>query len=78
MMNKEQTAGKFEQIKGQLKTTWGKLTDDEIMTYEGKRDQFFGSVKEKYGIEKEAVQKQIDGFSNASDKPEEAKPAANV
>lgn len=66
-MNNEQISGKFDQLKGQIKTTWGKLTDDEIMTYEGKREQFFGTVKEKYGIAKEEAEKQIAAFSKASD-----------
>lgn len=58
-MNQDQVTGKFEQIKGELKKVWGKLTDDEIMLYNGKQDQFFGKLKEKYGIAKEAAELRI-------------------
>lgn len=58
-MNKDQIEGKFEQIKGELKKTWGKLTDNDIMLYNGKQDEFFGVLKEKYGLAKEVAEKRI-------------------
>lgn len=58
-MNKQQVDGKFEQLKGALKKTWGKLTDDEIMFYNGKQDQFFGKLQEKYGVAKEDAEERI-------------------
>ncbi|MCE2965750.1 MAG: CsbD family protein [Alphaproteobacteria bacterium] len=56
-MNKEQTDGLFEQVKGGIKSTWGKLTDDDIMMYNGQREKFFGKVKEHYGLAKEETEK---------------------
>ncbi len=61
-MNNEQVSGKFEQIKGEIKKTWGRLTDDEILQYKGKQDLFFGALKEKYGIAKEAAEQRLQGF----------------
>jgi uncharacterized protein YjbJ (UPF0337 family) len=61
-MNKDQIDGKFDQIKGEIKKAWGKLTDDEIMLYNGQQDLFFGKMKEKYGIAKEAVELRIKEF----------------
>ncbi len=58
-MNNEQIAGKFEQLKGGIKKTWAKLTDDEVMLYNGKQEQFFGKLKEKYGLAKEKAEDQI-------------------
>ncbi len=58
-MNNEQIAGKFEQLKGEIKKTWGKLTDDEVMLYNGNQDQFYGKLKERYGLAKEAAETQI-------------------
>ncbi len=66
-MNNEQTEGKFDQLKGKIKETWGKLTDNDIMLYNGKRDQFFGKLKEHYGLVKEDAEKKVksleDGLS---------------
>jgi uncharacterized protein YjbJ (UPF0337 family) len=65
-MNKDQADGKFEQIKGKLKETWGKLTDDDIMLYNGKRELFLGKLKEHYGIAKEDADKKIKALEDAS------------
>jgi len=58
-MNKEQIKGDMAQLKGKLKQAFGKLTDNDIMLYEGKRDQFVGRVVELQGIAKEEAEKQI-------------------
>lgn len=59
MLNHDQIVGKFEQLKGEIKKTWGKLTDDDILLYNGQQDLFFGKVKEKYGIAQEAAEQRI-------------------
>lgn len=64
-MNKDQINGKFEQLKGEIKKTWGKLTDDEIMLYNGKQDLFFGKLKERYGLAKEAAEQRIKELEKA-------------
>lgn len=64
-MNKDQIDGKFEQLKGAIKKTWGKLTDDEIMTFNGKQEQFFGTIKEKYGLARADAEKRMELFEKA-------------
>ncbi len=59
MINKEQVQGKAQQLKGSIKSTWAKLTDDEVAYYEGQQDKFFGAVKEKYGVAKEEAEKKM-------------------
>jgi len=56
-MNMEQATGKFEQIKGEFKMTWGKLTDNDITLYEGQHEQLLGKLKEHYGLVKEEAKK---------------------
>lgn len=58
-MNKEQISGQWDQLKGKMKETWGKLTDDDFDLYNGKKDQFFGKLKESYGIGKEEAEKKM-------------------
>ena len=65
-MNKEQAEGKFEQLKGEFKKTWGKLTDNDITLYNGQREQFLGKLKEHYGLAKEDAEKQIKALEEAS------------
>ncbi len=52
-------------IKGKLKETWGKLTDNDIMLYNGKREQFLGKIKEHYGLAKEDAEKKIKALEDA-------------
>lgn len=65
-MNKEQMEGKFDQIKGKIKETWGRLTDDDIALLNGKREQFFGKLEEKYGLTKEEGERQLHNLEQAS------------
>jgi uncharacterized protein YjbJ (UPF0337 family) len=68
-MNSDQMQGKWKQIKGSVKERWGKLTDDDIDVINGKHDQLVGKIQEKYGIAREAAQKQVDEW-NAVDSRE--------
>ncbi|MES2983947.1 MAG: CsbD family protein [Pseudomonadota bacterium] len=58
-MNSEQIEGNYDKVKGKLKETWGKLTDNDLMLYKGKRDQLVGKLKEQYGIAKEDAEKKL-------------------
>jgi len=71
-MNQDQAKGKFDQIKGKIKQTWGRLTDDEIALANGKRDQFFGKLQEKYGLMREEAEEQLKKLEDASDRGERA------
>ena len=74
-MNKEQAEGKFEQLKGKLKETWGKLTDNDITLYDGKREQFLGKLKEHYGLAKEDAEVKIKALEDAWHAVNKNKPA---
>jgi uncharacterized protein YjbJ (UPF0337 family) len=50
-MNWDEIVGTWMQIKGKVKETWGRLTDNDLMTIAGKRDQLAGILKQKYGGE---------------------------
>jgi len=62
MTNWDQIAGNWNQIKGQAKSQWAKLTDDDLDVIAGKRDELIGKVQEAYGISREEAQKQVDQF----------------
>lgn len=56
--------GNWKQFKGKVKENWGKLTDDELDTIAGKRDQLAGRLQEAYGIGKDDAEKQIREFED--------------
>ncbi len=58
-MNKNQVAGRWDQIKGKIKEKWGELTDDDIAMAEGNRDQFIGKVRAKYGDTEQDIRRQF-------------------
>ena len=52
------------EAKGKLKEQWGELTDDDFNKIEGKREQLVGLVQERYGLTKDAAEKQIVEFEH--------------
>ena len=64
-MNKDQIEGNWEQFKGKIKQTWGKLTDDDVALIKGNSQEFFGKVQEKYGIAKEEAEKKLKEFETS-------------
>lgn len=54
--------GNWSQMKGKVRETWGKLSDDEIEQIGGKRDQLVGKLQEKYGLAKAEAEKQVDAL----------------
>lgn len=64
-MNWDQIQGKWKQSAGKIKEKWGKLTDDDLTTINGKREQLVGIIQERYGIAKDAAEKQVDEFTSS-------------
>ena len=62
-MNWDQIKGSWKQVSGKFKEKWGKLTDDDIDVINGKHDQLVGKVQERYGIARDAAQKQVDEWN---------------
>ena len=56
-MNEDRLKGKWNQIKGELKKKWGKLTDDDLTYSEGQLEKMMGRIQERTGEKKEEIQK---------------------
>ncbi|MBK6687681.1 MAG: CsbD family protein [Deltaproteobacteria bacterium] len=61
-MNWDQVEGQWLQLKGQVKAKWGKITDDELTTIAGKKDQLVGKLQEHYGIVKDDAERELDSW----------------
>jgi uncharacterized protein YjbJ (UPF0337 family) len=61
-MNKDIIKGKWNQLKGEAKIHWGKLTDDELEEIEGNYDKIVGKLQERYGYGKDKAKKEADNF----------------
>lgn len=64
-MNTDIIKGKWTQLKGKTKAQWGKLTDDDLDYAEGNAQYLAGRVQERYGIEKDAAEKQVRDYEDA-------------
>lgn len=61
-MNWDQVKGNWKELTGKVKEKWGKLTDDDLTTAAGQRDQMLGVLQRRYGIAKEKAEKELDEF----------------
>jgi uncharacterized protein YjbJ (UPF0337 family) len=62
-MNWDQIAGDWKQFTGKVKAKWGKLTDNDLTTIAGKRDELAGLLQVKYGYAKEQAEKELNEFA---------------
>lgn len=56
-MNQDQIKGKWNQLKGDIKTKWAKMTDDDLLEVEGDMDKLAGIIQERTGDRKEDIRK---------------------
>jgi uncharacterized protein YjbJ (UPF0337 family) len=54
--------GGWMSTKGAVKEQWGKLTDDDLTTISGKRDQLIGKIQIRYGVSREEAERQVAGW----------------
>ena len=59
-MNKDILEGKWKQMRGNAKTWWGKLTDDDLDRAAGNYDVLAGLLQEKYGYTRQHADEEID------------------
>ncbi len=60
---KDVMQGKWKQLRGKVKETWGKLTDDDLDRIEGRSDQLIGLLQERYGYaRREKAEEELNRF----------------
>jgi uncharacterized protein YjbJ (UPF0337 family) len=61
-MNSDVLEGKWKQLTGDIKSQWGKFTDDDLAMVEGQRDKLVGLVQERYGYARQQAEREVDQF----------------
>ena len=61
-MNEDILKGKWRQIKGEVKSRWGKLTDDDVDVVAGDAEKLIGRVQERYGYQRDEAKREVDDF----------------
>ena len=65
-MNTDVMRGKWNQLKGEIRSRWGKLTDDDLTQIQGDAEKMIGKLQERYGYKREQAQKELNDFLNTS------------
>ena len=66
-MDQDVFAGEWKQIRGTLKSWWGKLADDDFERIGGQKDRLIGWVQEHYGRTREQAQQEVERCLKAYD-----------
>lgn len=61
-MNWDIIQGKWNQVKGDIRTQWGKLTDDDLDLIGGKKDKLIGTLQERYGKRRDEAEAELDSW----------------
>lgn len=59
-MNTDVLKGKWQQLKGNVRKQWGKLTDDDVDQIQGDSEILKGRIQERYGRTKDEAQREVD------------------
>ena len=61
-MNWERVEGNWKDFQGKMLQQWSKLTNDDLNQVKGRRDMLLGKLQERYGIAREAAERQIEDW----------------
>jgi uncharacterized protein YjbJ (UPF0337 family) len=59
-MNEDVFAGQWKRMRGELKSWWGKLADDDLDRIGGQKDKLIGLVQEKYGYGRDHAEQEVE------------------
>jgi uncharacterized protein YjbJ (UPF0337 family) len=61
-MNADVLKGQWHQLKGEVKSKWGKLTDDDLDRASGDAETLIGRIQERYGYARDQAKREVDDF----------------
>ena len=59
-MNSDILEGRWKQMRGELRSWWGRLTDDDLEQIGGQKDKLLGKLQERYGYTRERAQQEVE------------------
>ena len=74
MQNSDIVKGKWNEVKGEVRKAWGKLTDDDLESTKGDFEKIGGLIQKHYGQTKQEVSDKLksirDRYNDAAKKPD--------
>jgi uncharacterized protein YjbJ (UPF0337 family) len=68
-MNADTLRGQWHQVKGEVKTQWGKLTESDLDQIEGQSEKLIGKIQERYGYARDRAEQEVRDFETQTDTP---------
>ena len=54
--------GQWQTLKGNIRSKWGKLTNDDVEQIAGSKDKLVGALQERYGYMWDEAQRMVDRY----------------
>jgi uncharacterized protein YjbJ (UPF0337 family) len=64
-MNWDRIEGNWKQFKGKAKQKWAELTDDDLETLKGKKDELIGKIQERKGVARDKAEQEVKEWANS-------------
>lgn len=61
--------GQWDQLRGEIKKTWGKVTDDDLDRADGQYTKLVGIIKEKTGDSQQEIERRFDNITSRMEEP---------
>ncbi len=61
-MNWDTVKGQWNQMKGEFRKQWGKLTDSDWEQVAGEKDKLLGKLQERYGWSRDEAERSADEY----------------
>ena len=61
-MNSNELESNWHKLRGEIRSEWGKLTDDDLTMINGRREQLEGLIQQRYGVARDMVRKDVDDW----------------
>jgi uncharacterized protein YjbJ (UPF0337 family) len=69
-MNWDVIEGRWQEMKGKVKTKWAKLTDDDLEAAGGKRTELLGRLQQRYGYKRDEAEQHLDDWMKTVSEPQ--------
>jgi uncharacterized protein YjbJ (UPF0337 family) len=66
-INADIVQGKWQQLKGEARLRWGRLTNDDLDQIQGSVEKLTGKLQERYGYAREEAAREVDEFFNRAE-----------
>jgi uncharacterized protein YjbJ (UPF0337 family) len=67
-MNDKIMQGNWQQLKGEIRQQWGKLTDNDVAQVKGSAEKLIGTLQERYGMARSKAADDVSAFLNQMEK----------